>query len=91
MGKLLPGFSLVGGVGMPCWAQSVTSPNLLSHLKQYDGQKVTYEGEVIQDLMRRGPYGWANVNDGSNALGIWVPAKALQAIQYTGSYHFRGY
>lgn len=83
-------FSLLGGVGLPVGAQSVTSPNLLSHLKQYDGQRVTYEGEVVQDLMRRGGYGWANVSDGQNALGVWAPAQALEAIQYTGSYRFRG-
>jgi hypothetical protein len=40
--------------------------------------------------MRRGEYGWVNVYDGSNALGIWVPAETLRSIRYTGSYGFQG-
>jgi hypothetical protein len=71
-------------------AAAVSSTELLNGLSRFDGQRVTYEGEVIQDLMRRGDHAWVNLNDGQNAIGIWVRAESLRAIRFSGSYDHQG-
>jgi hypothetical protein len=69
-----------------CFAQPVSSDELINNAKQYDGKTVVYEGEVIGDIMRRGDYAWVNVNDGQNAIGIWLNISLAKDIIYTGSY-----
>ena len=71
-------------------AVEVDSTELLNGLSRFDGRRVTYEGEVIQDLMRRGDHAWVNLNDGQNAVGVWVSAESLRAIRFSGSYDYRG-
>jgi len=71
-------------------AQPISSTELINNAKQYDGQAVTYEGEVIGDVMVRGEFAWINVNDGKNAIGVWVDKNLTQDILHTGSYQSRG-
>jgi hypothetical protein len=73
-----------------CYAQSVSSTELINNAKQYDGKVITYEGEVIGDIMVRQEFAWVNINDGTNAVGIWVDKNLTQDIIYTGSYKSRG-
>lgn len=73
-----------------CYAQAVTSLDLLNNAKQYDGKTVNYRGEVIGDVMIRGNYAWLNVNDGTIAIGIWAPKEMVQDIHYAGNYHTKG-
>ena len=73
-----------------CYAQTVSSSDLLSNTKAYDGEIVTYQGEVIGDVMIRQDYAWLHVNDGAIALGIWANRKMVQDILYTGNYHKKG-
>jgi hypothetical protein len=68
------------------YAQPISSTEMINNAKLYDGKIVTYEGEVIGDIMGRGDYAWMNVNDGKNAIGIWVKASLARDISYTGSY-----
>lgn len=72
------------------FAQSLSSTELINNAKAYDGKTVTYEGEVIGDVMARGEYAWLNVNDGKNALGIWIEKSLAKEINYTGSYKSKG-
>ncbi len=72
------------------FAQSISSAELINNAKQYDGQTVTYEGELIGDVMLRGNYAWLNLNDGENALGIWAPKSFTNIINYTGGYKAKG-
>ncbi len=69
-----------------CYAQPISSTELINNAKQYDDKAVVYKGEVIGDVMRRGNYAWINVNDGENAIGIWLPVNLTKEIAYTGSY-----
>ena len=69
-----------------CSAQGISSVELINNAKQYDGKTVVYEGEVIADVMKRGDFAWVNVNDGLNAIGIWINASLLKDIEHTGSY-----
>jgi len=80
-----PGF-LVSSV----FAQPISSTELINNAAQYDGKIVVYEGEVIGDVMARGAYAWVNVNDGRNAIGIWVDRSLLGDIRVTGSYKAKG-
>lgn len=72
------------------WAAPVTSTELISNAGRYNGETVVFEGEIIGDIMLRGSYAWINVNDGNNALGVWVKNEMLRGIRYGGSYSQRG-
>ncbi|MFH1441882.1 MAG: DNA-binding protein [Candidatus Omnitrophota bacterium] len=71
-----------------CYAQTVSSEELINNTKEYDGKKIVYSGEVIGDIMDRGDHAWVNLSDGKNALGIWAGKLLLnkQDILYTGGY-----
>ena len=75
---------------LPCFAGSLSSAELINNAKQYDGKIVSYEGEAIGDIMKRGNFAWVNVNDGANAIGIWIDNTLLEDINYTGSYKSAG-
>jgi len=72
------------------FAQNISSTKLINSAKEYDGKIVSYSGEVIGDIMKRGAFAWINVNDGENAIGIWAPVGLLKEINYSGSYKSRG-
>jgi len=84
------------------YAQPVSSTELINSAKLYDGKTVVYAGEVIGDIMARGTpsasgitaargsYAWVNLNDGQNAIGIWMPEALTKDIRLTGSYKSRG-
>jgi len=74
----------------PSFAQGLSSSELIQNAKQYDGKLITYSGEVIGDVMLRKASAWVNINDGENALGVWMDASFAKTINYTGSYKARG-
>lgn len=86
----LPAISLLFLFCTVSYAQSVSSTELINNAKQYDGKTVMYQGEAIGDIMVRGEYAWVNVNDGKNAIGIWVDKKLTGDIRYTGAYKTKG-
>lgn len=77
-------------LSISAFASSVSSNDLINKAKELDGKQVTYSGEVIGDIMRRGDFAWINVYDGSNAIGIFVPYQEAGKIVYTGSYKYKG-
>jgi hypothetical protein len=72
------------------YAQPISSTELINNAKFYDSKLIVYEGEIIADIMKRGNYAWININDGENAIGIWLNASLLKDILYTGSYKSMG-
>jgi len=64
----------------------VSSTQLIDRAGGYDGQVVTYAGEVIGDVMKRGDFAWVNINDGINAVGAWMSISLARHIGYSGSY-----
>jgi hypothetical protein len=72
------------------FAQPISSTELINNAKQYNDKPVIYMGEVIGDLMRRGQYAWINVNDGSNAIGVWMPTDMTRSVLFTGNYKTKG-
>jgi len=78
------------GFSAPCFAQAISSTELINNAKSYDGKMVVYKGEVIGDVMPRGKHAWVNINDGNNAIGVWVSRAVAKSIFYTGSYRAKG-
>jgi len=71
-----------------CWA--IPSDKLIAEAKFYDNQQVLYEGELIGSVLGRGDSAWLNLNDGSNAIGVWAPSAMAQIVKNAGYYHHRG-
>ena len=72
------------------FAAEIKSQQLIDNAKKYDGMEITYTGEAIGDIMVRGNYAWININDGDNAIGVWVPSSEAKKISFTGSYKYNG-
>jgi hypothetical protein len=79
-------------IGLPAalFAQGQSSADLINRSREYDAKPVTYAGEVIGEIMRRGEFAWVNINDGENSLGVWINAALIQDINFKGSYKTRG-
>ncbi|MDD5560847.1 MAG: DNA-binding protein [Candidatus Omnitrophica bacterium] len=72
------------------FCQSISSSELIRNANEYDGKPVTYTGEAIGDIMLRGDFAWVNINDGANALGVWMSASLAKEIEFVGNYKSRG-
>lgn len=64
--------------------------DLIENAKELDGQEVVIQGEAIGESMSRGDYSWVNINDGSNAIGVWLSSAELEKIKYYGDYKHIG-
>lgn len=71
-------------------AQPVKINDLVEQAAEYNGKTVTIEGEAIGEAMERGEYTWVNINDGSNAIGLWMRAADAQKITTFGDYKHVG-
>jgi hypothetical protein len=69
---------------------SITSMEAVVKAAELDGKEVSFEGEAIGELMRRGDHAWLNVADSAGALGLWVDPNAIPAGLVTGSWKRRG-
>ncbi|QHQ60100.1 DNA-binding protein [Anaerocolumna sedimenticola] len=72
-------------------AESVTEINdLIENAKELDGQEVSVQGEAIGERMDRGEYSWININDGTNAIGIWISKNEADHVIHYGNYKYAG-
>jgi hypothetical protein len=71
-------------------ADVVELNQLVENAAAMDGQTVTVSGEAIGEAMERGDHAWVNINDGTNAMGIWLPLSDAQSIKIFGDYKHRG-
>ena len=83
-------FSNIINFGYECYAQEKGSLDLLNNAKQYDGEPIVYKGEIIGDIMVRGDHAWLHVNDGTIAIGVWIPKNLIGNISFAGDYQKRG-
>ena len=71
--------------------EQVDSEYMLTHPQELNGKEVIYIGEAVGDVMHRTDgYAWVNINDGKNAVGIWIPAAFADRITIIGRYHTNG-
>jgi aspartyl/asparaginyl-tRNA synthetase len=68
----------------------VSSKELIARAKEFNGKKVIYRGEAVTAIMERGAYAWINLNDGSNAIGIWCKSQSLGPVKFLGDYKHKG-
>lgn len=52
--------------------------------------EITVQGEVIGEALERGEYAWININDTTNAIGIWVKQSDVDQIKFYGDYKHKG-
>ena len=71
------------------WNQR-TSRELVDNAEDFDKKNVTYTGEVIGDIMRRGDYAWLNVQDKFGTISVWAPGEMAALIFHQGSYAYTG-
>lgn len=63
---------------------------LIEHAAELDQQEVTVSGEAVGEPMNRGSHSWININDGTNAIGIWMSSPDAQNVKYFGNYKYKG-
>jgi hypothetical protein len=83
-------FCLLSSVYNAEAAPVVSSEELLNEPDKYDGKTVTYQGEVIGDIMLRGEDAWVNVRDKGAAIGVFCSKQLVEGIKHQGSYGFQG-
>nr|WP_300093468.1 DNA-binding protein [Sedimentibacter sp.] len=64
--------------------------SLIENAAELDQKKVTVSGEAVGEIMNRGSHSWININDGTNAIGIWMNSSDAQKVKYFGSYKYKG-
>ena len=69
--------------------ETVSSSSLLTDPGLYDGRTISFEGEIIGDIMKRGRYAWINVNDGRSAIGVFTAAENVAGLS-AGGYKRQG-
>jgi len=74
----------------PAFAKPLDSNTLINNTAKYDGKIIEFEGEAIGEIMKRGNFAWVNVNDGQNAIGIYMPYSEAKKIKYLGRYLVKG-
>lgn len=70
--------------------QSFTSRELIEMANSINGRKVAYRGEAVTAIMNRGSHSWVNLNDGSNAIGVWCKTDDLRDVKSLGGYKSKG-
>jgi len=73
-----------------CYAVVWSSNELIEKSKELNGRKLNYRGELVTAILDRGEYSWANLNDGSNAIGVWCKSSLLGGVKFAGDYKNRG-
>ena len=73
-----------------CYAVVWSSTELIEKSKELNGRKLNYKGELITAILDRGEYSWINLNDGSNAIGVWCKSSLLGGVKFAGNYKNRG-
>lgn len=63
---------------------------LIDNSLSVDQKTVRIQAEAIGEVLERGEYSWINVNDGTNAIGIWLPSAETIEIKNFGSYFMKG-
>jgi len=63
---------------------------LIKNSHEYDNQAIIIEAEVILEVLERDDFAWINVNDGSNAIGVYLPIEMTQELKYFGDYNHVG-
>lgn len=72
------------------YGEVMSSKELIERADLLDGKAVSYSGEVVTAIMKRGEHSWVNLNDGENAIGVWCENSMLEGVKFIGDYKFKG-
>ena len=75
---------------LPVHASSWSINELVENADMLDGVVVTIEAEAIGEVLERGDNAWVNINDKSNAIGVYVPIEEARKIKFFGDYKHTG-
>jgi hypothetical protein len=77
---------------IPCVASEniISINNLIEQSITLDNKEVTIQGEVIGEALERGEYVWLNINDTTNAIGVWIKKSEINNIRFFGDYKTSG-
>lgn len=82
---------LIFSIPMTAFAStSVKINDLIEEAKTLDGQTVTIIAEAIGEKMVRSEGTWINVNDGTNAIGVWMTSAEADKVTSYGNYEQKG-
>ena len=74
-----------------CYASGTVPINdLIEKAFAMENKEVTVQGETIGEALERDEYAWININDNTNAIGVWVKLDELTQIKYYGDYKNKG-
>lgn len=59
---------------------------LIEHAMTRDQQTVIIQAEAIGEVLERGEHAWINVNDGGNAIGVYLTIDQAQQVKVFGGY-----
>lgn len=88
--KILTTIGLLFLLVLPTQATTVKINDLVEKAKEYDGKTITLEAEAIGEVLERGDHAWININDKSNAIGVYVPIAEAKKITFFGDYAHTG-
>ncbi|HEY5556470.1 hypothetical protein [Acetobacterium sp.] len=77
-------FFLFAGVAFGI--ETISLNQLIETAKVMDGKTVVVQGEAISEALERGNNAWVNINDGTNAIGIWLNREDANKIKVFGDY-----
>jgi len=83
-------FILILSLSLTLPSLAVSGEELVENANFLDDQIVSFEGEVVGDIMKRGDHAWLNVNDGTRAIGIWAKGNQIKGIKCVGDYFNTG-
>lgn len=75
---------------VPVHASKWTINELVENADLLDGVVVTIEAEAIGEVLERGDFAWVNINDATNAIGVYVPIAEAKKIKIFGDYKHTG-
>lgn len=67
-------------------ANDYTLNDLINNGKLYDKKEVRVEGEAIGEALSRDKYSWININDKTNALGVYMTNEDSIKVKMYGGY-----
>jgi hypothetical protein len=70
-------------------AGAESGKELIENSRGFDGQRVTFQGEVIGVMIRENN-AWVNVWDNGFAIGIWCSAENAEKVSFIGDYTHGG-
>lgn len=69
---------------------AIDGPGLIENAKSLNGQEITFQGEVVGDIMPRQDHYWINVLSNGTAIGIWITSEQRTRISHSGQYGSKG-